>query len=92
LEKITKNDNPIKRPHILGYSGLFLASMMFMNYEKLSIPSFGKGEQTYGSRVAKSINPAEWKEICKKKEQGRNELCACGSGKKYKKCCGMYGK
>jgi hypothetical protein len=22
------------------------------------------------------------------KKQGRNELCACGSGKKYKKCCG----
>ncbi|MBE7082186.1 MAG: preprotein translocase subunit SecA [Clostridiales bacterium] len=22
------------------------------------------------------------------KEQGRNELCACGSGKKYKDCCG----
>jgi hypothetical protein len=23
-----------------------------------------------------------------KKTQGRNELCACGSGKKYKNCCG----
>ncbi len=23
----------------------------------------------------------------KKKKQGRNEPCACGSGKKYKKCC-----
>jgi hypothetical protein len=22
--------------------------------------------------------------------QGRNELCACGSGKKYKKCCGRF--
>lgn len=22
------------------------------------------------------------------KQQGRNELCLCGSGKKYKKCCG----
>lgn len=21
------------------------------------------------------------------KPQGRNELCACGSGKKFKKCC-----
>ena len=21
-------------------------------------------------------------------KQGRNELCACGSGKKYKNCCG----
>ena len=23
-----------------------------------------------------------------KKEQGRNEKCNCGSGLKYKKCCG----
>lgn len=22
------------------------------------------------------------------KKQGRNDLCSCGSGKKYKKCCG----
>jgi len=24
------------------------------------------------------------------KETGRNELCSCGSGKKYKKCCGRF--
>lgn len=24
----------------------------------------------------------------KQKKQGRNELCSCGSGKKYKNCCG----
>ena len=24
----------------------------------------------------------------KQRKQGRNELCSCGSGKKYKKCCG----
>ena len=24
----------------------------------------------------------------KKKEPGRNEPCSCGSGKKFKKCCG----
>lgn len=23
------------------------------------------------------------------KKQGRNELCGCGSGKKFKKCCGQ---
>ena len=26
--------------------------------------------------------------IKKKQEGGRNELCPCGSGKKYKNCCG----
>lgn len=27
-------------------------------------------------------------EYARKKEQSRNELCNCGSGLKYKKCCG----
>lgn len=26
--------------------------------------------------------------VVKKEESGRNDLCPCGSGKKYKKCCG----
>ncbi|MEG1930484.1 MAG: SEC-C metal-binding domain-containing protein [Anaerovorax sp.] len=28
------------------------------------------------------------KTVVKEKEPGRNDLCPCGSGKKYKKCCG----
>ncbi len=28
------------------------------------------------------------KQVIKKKKVGRNEPCPCGSGKKYKKCCG----
>ena len=27
-------------------------------------------------------------DLARKKEQGRNEKCACKSGLKYKKCCG----
>jgi preprotein translocase subunit SecA len=27
--------------------------------------------------------------VVKGKKIGRNDLCPCGSGKKYKKCCGM---
>ncbi|MGD9773768.1 SEC-C metal-binding domain-containing protein, partial [Diaphorobacter sp.] len=26
--------------------------------------------------------------IVKGEQPGRNDLCPCGSGKKYKKCCG----
>lgn len=26
--------------------------------------------------------------LARKTEQGRNEKCNCGSGKKYKNCCG----
>lgn len=28
--------------------------------------------------------------VVKKPEPGRNDLCPCGSGKKYKKCCGQF--
>ena len=28
------------------------------------------------------------KQVVKEKEPGRNDPCPCGSGKKYKKCCG----
>ncbi len=40
------------------------------------------------SKGAKKVN------ITKKAENsvGRNDLCPCGSGKKYKKCCGAPGK
>jgi uncharacterized protein YecA (UPF0149 family) len=27
-------------------------------------------------------------DLMPKKDQGRNEKCSCGSGKKYKACCG----
>lgn len=29
-------------------------------------------------------------EYARKKDQGRNEKCNCGSGKKHKKCCGSH--
>jgi hypothetical protein len=32
--------------------------------------------------------PIQQQPIVKKKKVGRNEPCPCGSGKKYKKCCG----
>lgn len=37
-------------------------------------------------------SPKKWRNcvnipVGSEKKQGRNELCACGSGKKFKKCC-----
>lgn len=37
--------------------------------------------------VAKAYKKS--KTVIKEKVPGRNEPCPCGSGKKYKKCCGM---
>jgi preprotein translocase subunit SecA len=32
--------------------------------------------------------PAQQKTVVRGKKVGRNDPCPCGSGKKYKKCCG----
>lgn len=37
----------------------------------------------YGNAQYFSVD--QWKE--RKREQGRNQLCQCGSGRKYKHCC-----
>jgi len=46
---------------------------------------------TYGeylSSLPKSKPRRNVPQYARKKEQGRNEKCHCGSNKKYKKCCG----
>jgi uncharacterized protein YchJ len=38
-----------------------------------------------------SVSAGEWLEARARRKTlkvGRNELCPCGSGKKYKRCCG----
>jgi preprotein translocase subunit SecA len=39
------------------------------------------------SEFSKDLTPKSV--ISRKKKQRRNELCNCGSGKKYKRCCGL---
>lgn len=36
------------------------------------------------------VNRLHWKLTCDLKHIGRNDKCFCGSGKKFKKCCGPY--
>ncbi len=40
------------------------------------------------SHGGESAEPAKKKPIVKKESVGRNDPCPCGSGKKYKNCCG----
>lgn len=37
-----------------------------------------------------NINEKDIEKEIKSKKIGRNEICPCGSSKKYKKCCGEY--
>ena len=48
------------------------------NYEKQSVSAFSDNNST----------PAPKEPIRVAKKVGKNELCPCGSGKKYKYCCG----
>ena len=49
---------------------------MNANYEKENVSAYGNNE------------PVKQKPIKVAKKVGKNEPCTCGSGKKYKFCCG----
>ena len=53
---------------------------------KANIEQNSEVKQTIKGQTNEKV--AEQKPIKNKKKIGRNELCACGSGKKYKNCCG----
>ena len=44
--------------------------------------------------MSKFVMPRKTRTIIREyaKKVGRNDPCPCGSGKKYKKCCGVEGK
>ncbi len=46
-----------------------------------------KKTQKFSLRDHKSVLGKKLTNIRRKCKMGRNELCSCGSGKKYKKCC-----
>ena len=87
------NENPLQAYTIEGYD-LFDAMMSQINKE-VSMYLL-KGEIIHNiqrKEVAKKIITNDGKETKKiqaksKKKVGRNDPCPCGSGKKYKQCCG----
>lgn len=65
-----------------GYTPNELAEMSRMPGDKLA---FGLGQKDFGG--AGNFCPSVSNTNSAKKT-GRNDPCPCGSGKKYKKCCG----
>lgn len=43
-----------------------------------------------GEEAPQKAEPVKPQPIVVEERSGRNEMCSCGSGKKYKKCCGIY--
>ena len=48
-----------------------------------------KGEQQGSQPQAVGGSPQSRQPMTAEKKVGRNDPCTCGSGKKYKKCCGQ---
>jgi preprotein translocase subunit SecA len=56
------------------------------------VPRLSSTERTQTIKVARQNNIApteKQKPVRAGKKVGRNDPCPCGSGKKYKKCCGF---
>ena len=61
--------------------GLQLAPTIMAN-DKMTLSGAKKDMSAQGAHISKKPRDDEGKKI------GRNDDCPCGSGKKYKKCCG----
>lgn len=60
----------------------------FLKYMSVGLPSDTSKNQIKRKRNLDKHREHKNKRYHKRNEQGRNEPCACGSGKKYKKCHG----
>ncbi|MDD4531631.1 MAG: preprotein translocase subunit SecA, partial [Candidatus Pacebacteria bacterium] len=67
---------------------LIMFKELLENYEKTLIESIMRATINVGSAPTQMQEASQRSELLSKDEIGRNDPCPCGSGKKYKKCCG----
>lgn len=86
-------EDPVKAYQIEGFE-MFNEMIHFIKEDTVRlILNATVRTETKREQVAKitSEGPAEFKPMVRKdKKVGRNDLCPCGSGKKYKKCHGIH--
>jgi len=96
LEKEQKQRSSNILKNFIGtFGGVALAAQSVMQEpllraEDLTLPR-GRKVNPYNSKKVRMLDSQSYKEN-HKKVQGRNMLCNCGSGKKYKYCCIKKGK
>lgn len=92
-------EHALKRMLIAGeVVGLFLIlifdtehALAKAEFEHLSEKDIPEDRREWLEGEAKSMQNRELeKAIAERGKIGRNELCPCGSGKKYKRCCGRH--
>lgn len=69
---------------MLGNIGEDVIKLLFAVRLKTNIERKQVSKPTYTNEGGDTVK----KPVVKEKKIGRNDLCPCGSGKKYKKCCG----
>jgi hypothetical protein len=74
-------------------SNFGMAKSMFMlgkksGYDMTSQAGIAQFMKAYNRSLLSDKAPAAASPVARKHRVGRNELCPCGSGKKFKKCCG----
>ncbi len=69
--------------------GIMETLMSQSRYLGINIGSSGKSNKQRSIDSGRTVSRSELgKDRKRRTAQGRNEPCNCGSGKKFKKCCG----
>ncbi len=75
----------------IGYEivhNIFHINLEYFNQQELENKRERELEEMNMQGAGDSVDADTPKQAVRKEVTGRNELCPCGSGKKYKKCCG----
>lgn len=78
---------PENRSELYGFLAVILAAVQLFTQQ----PSTTKSTTINVTQVVQQVvteQPSTVKVPTKSKKVGRNEACPCGSGQKYKRCCG----
>lgn len=68
--------------------GLIMFKGLLENYEKMLVESIMRASINVQSAPAQMQEASQRSNVNVNDKVGRNDPCPCGSGKKYKKCCG----
>jgi preprotein translocase subunit SecA len=82
------NENPVTAYQIEGFS-MFSEMIDTIKKETVKFVYNVQVNTAFERQKVMQVEEKQVKSAPKKQKIGRNDPCPCGSGKKYKKCCGM---
>lgn len=85
MERPKHTNQPLGKGDCMDRETKKVAAALFVSSMLEALSPYEHDYRDLMPRYKYQRNVPEYK---RKKEQGRNEKCLCGSGKKYKACCG----